>query len=115
MIVIFDVAAPLAAYSVLRSAGLTAVTALLLSGVFPALGVTIGVIQNRRLDVVGALVLTGIVVGTVLGLVSHSTRLLLVGDRCPPPSSGRHLPGLAVETPPADVQLRPGIHRAGHR
>ena len=83
MIVIFDVAAPLAAYSVLRSAGLTAVTALLLSGVFPALGVTIGVIQNRRLDVVGALVLTGIVVGTVLGLASHSTRLLLIEGSVP--------------------------------
>ena len=83
MIVIFDVAAPLAAYSVLRSAGMTAVTALLLSGVFPALGVTIGVIQNRRLDVVGALVLTGIVVGTVLGLVSHSTRLLLIEGSVP--------------------------------
>jgi hypothetical protein len=83
MIVIFDVAAPLAAYSLLRSAGLTAVTALLLSGVFPALGVTIGVIQNRRLDVVGALVLAGIVVGTVLGLVSHSTRLLLVEGSVP--------------------------------
>ena len=83
MIVIFDVAAPLAAYSLLRSAGLTAVTALLLSGVFPALGVTIGVIQHRRLDVVGALVLAGIVVGTVLGLVSHSTRLLLVEGSVP--------------------------------
>jgi hypothetical protein len=83
MIVIFDVAAPLAAYSLLRSAGLTAVTALLLSGVFPALGVTISAIQNRRLDVVGALVLAGIVVGTVLGLVSHSTRLLLVEGSVP--------------------------------
>jgi hypothetical protein len=83
MIVIFDVAAPLAAYSVLRSAGLTAVTALLLSGVFPALGVTIGVIRNRRLDVVGALVLAGIVVGTVLGLASHSTRLLLAEGSVP--------------------------------
>jgi len=83
MIVIFDVAAPLAAYGLLRSAGLTAVTALLLSGVFPALGVTISAIQNRRLDVVGALVLAGIVVGTVLGLVSHSTRLLLVEGSVP--------------------------------
>ena len=83
MIVIFDVAAPLAAYSLLRSAGAPAVTALLLSGVFPALGVTMGVIQNRRLDVVGALVLAGIVVGTVLGLVSHSTRLLLVEGSVP--------------------------------
>ena len=83
MIVIFDIAAPLVAYSLLRSAGVTAVTALLLSGVFPALGVTIGVIRHRRLDVVGALVLAGIVVGTVLGLVSHDARLLLVEGSVP--------------------------------
>ena len=83
MIVIFDVAAPLVAYSVLRSAGLTAVTALLLSGVFPALGVAISAIRNRRLDVFGVLVLAGIVVGTVLGLVSHDARLLLVEGSVP--------------------------------
>jgi hypothetical protein len=83
MIVIFDVAAPLAAYSLLRSAGITAVTALLLSGVFPALGVAISAVRNRRLDVVGALVLAGIAVGTVLGLVSHSARLLLVEGSVP--------------------------------
>jgi hypothetical protein len=83
MIVIFDVAGPLVAYSLLRSAGLTAVTALLLSGVFPALGVTIGFIRHRRLDVVGALVLAGIGVGTILGLVSHSARLLLVEGSVP--------------------------------
>lgn len=83
MIVIFDIAAPLVAYNVLRSAGLTAVTALLLSGVFPALGVAIGVIRHRRLDVVGVLVLAGIAVGTILGLVSHSARLLLVEGSVP--------------------------------
>jgi hypothetical protein len=60
-IVIIDIAAPLIAYSLLRSAGMSTVTALVLSGVFPALGVAIGVIQHRRLDVVGALVLAGIV------------------------------------------------------
>jgi hypothetical protein len=83
MIAIFDVAAPLAAYSLLRSAGLPAVTALLLSGVFPAAGVAIGVIRNRRLDVVGALVLAGILLGTVLGLVSGNPRLLLVDGSVP--------------------------------
>lgn len=83
MIVIFDVAAPLAAYNALRSAGLTAVTALLLSGVFPAIGVTIAAVRHRRLDVFGAVVLAGIIVGTVLGLVSHSTRLLLVEGSVP--------------------------------
>jgi hypothetical protein len=83
MIVILDVAGPLAAYGLLRFAGMTPVTALLLSGVFPALGVTIGAIRNRRVDVVAALVLAGIVVGTALGLVSHSTRLPLVEGSVP--------------------------------
>ncbi|MGH3179381.1 MAG: VC0807 family protein [Streptosporangiaceae bacterium] len=80
---IFYVAAPLAAYSLLRSAGMTAVTALLLSGVFPAAGVAIGIIRHRRLDVAGALVLAGIMVGTVLGVVSHSARLVLVEGSVP--------------------------------
>lgn len=79
VIVVLDVAAPLAAYyALVHYAGLTTVTALLLSGVFPASVVTIGAIRHHRLDVVGALVLAGIVVGTVLGLVSHSARLVLV-------------------------------------
>jgi hypothetical protein len=83
MIVIFDIAAPLVAYNLLRSAGLTAVTALLLSGVFPAVHVTINIILTRRVDVVGAVVLAGIALGTVLGLVSHSARLVLVEGSVP--------------------------------
>jgi intracellular septation protein A len=83
MIVIFDVAAPLAAYSGLRSAGLSAVTSLLLSGVFPAVPVSIDAIRHRRLEVVGALVLAGILVGTVLGLISGNARLLLVEGSVP--------------------------------
>ena len=83
MIVVFDIAGPLVAYSLLRSAGMSAVAALLLSGVFPALGVAINAIQHRRLDVVGALVLAGIVVGSALGLVTHSARLVLVEGSVP--------------------------------
>lgn len=83
MIAIFDVAGPLALYSALRSAGWSAVAALLLSGVFPVLGVAIAAIRNRRLDVVGGLVLAGIVVGTILGLAFHSARLLLLEGSVP--------------------------------
>jgi hypothetical protein len=83
MIVILDIAAPLAAYSLLRSAGMTTVTALLISGVFPAVDVAIGAVRHRRLDVVGALVLAGIVAGTALGLISHSARLALVEGSVP--------------------------------
>jgi hypothetical protein len=83
MIAVFDVAGPLAAYYLLRSAGQTAVTALLLSGIFPALGVTISALRSRRLDVFGALVLAGICVGTAVGLVTHSARLMLLEGSVP--------------------------------
>jgi hypothetical protein len=83
MIVVFDIAAPLAAYNLLRSAGLTTVMSLILSGVFPAVPVSINAIRHRRIEAVGALVLAGIVVGSVLGLVSHSARLVLVEGSVP--------------------------------
>jgi hypothetical protein len=82
-IVIIDVAAPLIAYSLLRRAGMSTVPALVLSGVFPALGVAISAVRHRRLDVVGALVLAGIIAGAILGLVSHSARLVLLEGSVP--------------------------------
>ena len=41
------------------------------------------VVRHRRLDAIGALVLIGIVVGTVLGLASHNARLVLVEGSVP--------------------------------
>ena len=83
LIVIFDVAAPLVAYNLLRSAGMTAVAALLLSGVFPAVNVAIGAVRHHRIDAVGALVLAGIAVGTVFGLVTDNAKLILVEGSVP--------------------------------
>jgi hypothetical protein len=77
MIAVFDIAGPLVAYNLLRSAGFSPVSALVLSGVFPAAGVIIGIVQHRRVDALGVLVLAGIAVGAVLGLVSHNARLVL--------------------------------------
>jgi hypothetical protein len=82
-IVIFDIAGPLVAYQMLRSAGLGSVSALVLSGVLPGLAVVGGIIRHRRLDVVGALVLAGIAVGTILGLVSGNARLVLMEGSVP--------------------------------
>jgi hypothetical protein len=82
-VVVLDIAAPLAAYYLLRSAGMTAVTALVLSGVFPAVGLAVSAIRHRRTDAVGALVLAGIIVGTVVGLVSHSARPVLLEGSVP--------------------------------
>ena len=82
-VAIVDIGAPLAAYSALRSAGLSAVTALVLSGVFPAVSVIFGAVRHRRLEVVGALVLTGIAVGAVLGLIFQSPRPVMVEGSVP--------------------------------
>ncbi len=82
-ILIIDVAAPLATYSVLRSVGLSTVTALVLSGVIPALGMAAGFVRHRHVDVVGALVLAGIVVGSVLGLLTHDPRVVLTEGSVP--------------------------------
>jgi hypothetical protein len=82
-IAVFDVAGPLVAYSMLRSAGLGQVSALILSGTFPAFGIVAGVIRRRRVDAIGVLVLAGIAVGSVLGLLSGSARLVLAEGSVP--------------------------------
>jgi intracellular septation protein A len=87
-IAIFDIGGPLVAYALLRSHGFSAVTALILSGVLPAVGVGMSVVQHRRLDVIGALVLAGILVGTVLGLISHNARLVLIEGSVPTAAFG---------------------------
>ncbi len=83
MILVFDLGGPLLAYSLLRSAGTSAVTALLISGVLPALGIVIGAVTDRRLDVIGVVVLAGLLVGTLLGLTSHNARLYLLEGSVP--------------------------------
>jgi hypothetical protein len=82
-IAVFDVAGPLVAYSLLRRAGLSTVSALVLSGVLPGIAVLGGLIRHRRIDAVGILVLAGIAVGTVLGLLSGSPRLFLMEGSVP--------------------------------
>lgn len=77
-IIILDVAGPLIAYSLLRDHGSSKVLALILSGILPAVGVLIDFARQRRLDVVGAVVLGGIVCGVILGLITHSSRALLL-------------------------------------
>jgi intracellular septation protein A len=80
---VFDIAGPLAVYWLLRAAGTAEVTALIVSGILPAIGVAIGIIRHRRIDAIGSLVLFGIVVGTVVGLTTHSARLVLMEGSVP--------------------------------
>ena len=83
MTVVFDLAGPLVAYQLLRSAGQSTVSALVLSGIFPTLGVVINFVRRHRVDAIGILVLAGIVVGTILGLVTHDSRLVLLEGSVP--------------------------------
>ena len=82
-IAVFDIAAPLVSYSLLRSSGSSAATALVISGVFPAFGVAIAAARNRRLDAIGAVVLVGIAVASVIGLATGNARLLLLKGSVP--------------------------------
>jgi uncharacterized membrane protein len=82
-IAFFDVIGPLVLYYSLRSAGMSTVGALILSGILPAFGIAIRVVRHRRLDAIGVLVLTGILAGTVLGLVSGSAHLVLLDGIVP--------------------------------
>jgi hypothetical protein len=83
MILVFDLGGPLLAYSLLRSAGMSAVAALVISGVLPALGIGISALADRRLDVIGIVVLAGILAGILLGLTSHNARLYLLEGSFP--------------------------------
>jgi len=78
MILVFDLGGPFLAYTLLHSGGMGTVAALIISGIFPALGIAIGALVDRRLDIIGVVVLAGLVVGTVLGLISNNARLYLV-------------------------------------
>jgi hypothetical protein len=82
-IIVFDVAGPLAVYYGARAAGMSTVLALVVSGVLPAVRVLATVVQHRRLDAIGALVLSGIALGTVMGLASGSARLYLLDGLVP--------------------------------
>jgi uncharacterized membrane protein len=75
---VFDVVGPLVAYYGLKGAGYSNVTALVLSGVLPAVRVIGGLVLHRKVDAIGLLVLIGIAVGSTVGLVSHSARLVLL-------------------------------------
>ena len=83
MILVFDLGGPLLAYTLLRSGGMSTVAALIISGIFPALGIAIGAVVDRRLDIIGVVVLAGLAVGTVAGLISDNARLYLVEGAVP--------------------------------
>ncbi len=77
-ILVFDIAGPLIAYNALHSHGASQVLALILAGVLPALGVLVDFGRNRSLDVVGCVVLGGLLLAALLGLITDSPRAVLL-------------------------------------
>jgi uncharacterized membrane protein len=82
-IVVFDIAGPLVLFYWLSGNGFSTVDALILSGLLPAFNIGLGVVRHRRLDAIGALVLIGIIVGTVAGLLSGSAHVVLLDGIIP--------------------------------
>jgi hypothetical protein len=80
---VFDIAGPLVVYQLLRGNGHSEVTSLIISGAFPVLGVLLTIMRDRRLDVIGVLVLTGMAVGVGVGLASHNAKLVLLEGAVP--------------------------------
>jgi uncharacterized membrane protein len=77
-LLILDIAGPLIAYNVLHSHGTSQVLALILAGALPATGVLIDFTRSHALDVVGGVVLGGLLLGALLGLVTDSPRAVLL-------------------------------------
>ena len=73
-----DIVGPLVLYRVCRSAGLPTVWSLVVSGCSPGLGVVVDYLRWRTLEVVGAIVLTGITFSVVLALISGSPKAVLL-------------------------------------
>ncbi|HEU5421876.1 MAG TPA: VC0807 family protein [Streptosporangiaceae bacterium] len=76
----FDIGAPVALYYILRSAGLSSFTALLVSAVPPGLAAAGKLAIKRHVDTVALVVLATIFVSVCLSAAVHSPRFLLARD-----------------------------------
>nr|WSW69161.1 hypothetical protein OG461_24870 [Streptomyces sp. NBC_00995] len=80
MPLLVDVAVPLASYYVLRAAGTGTFGALAWSSVVPGVRTVWGVVRDRRLNGLAALMVTVNAVGLLLSLVAGDPRLMLLKD-----------------------------------
>ena len=73
-----DLAGPIVVYRVAVGAGMPQVWALVVAGAPPLLGVGIDWLRWRRLDVVGAVVLSGLTFNVVMAVLTDSTKVVLL-------------------------------------
>jgi intracellular septation protein A len=77
---IFDIALPIVAFNVLTGFGISTLWALVAGGVFPAANIARGWLKSRRLDALGIIVLTFLVLGTAASLISGSVFFALIKE-----------------------------------
>jgi intracellular septation protein A len=77
---IFDVAMPILAFNVLTRHGVSTLWALVAGGLFPAINNLRIFIKSRRLEPLGIIVMTFLVVGTAASLISGSVFFALIKD-----------------------------------
>ena len=77
-----DIACPYLTYQYLQhhAPGMSQTTALVLSGVFPALANVISIVRSRAVDIIGVMVLLGIAVGAVGAALGGGPRLVLLRE-----------------------------------
>lgn len=80
MPLLVDVAVPLASYYLLKAAGMGTFSALAWSSVVPGVRTVWGVVRDRRLNGLAALMVTVNAVGLLLSLVAGDPRLMLLKD-----------------------------------
>ena len=81
-VLVLDIACPYAAYQLLRQQipRMSPSTALLLSGVFPVLNNVRSLVRSRTLDIIGIVILVGIVVGAASAFVTGDPKMLLIRE-----------------------------------
>jgi hypothetical protein len=81
-ILVLDIACPYLAYHYLRQRlpQMSPSQALLLSGVFPVLNNLRSLVRSRTLDIIGVVILVGIVVGAASAFVTGDPKLLLIRE-----------------------------------
>ena len=81
-VLVLDIACPYVAYQYLRQQvpQMSPSLALLLSGVFPVLNNVRSLVRSRTLDIIGVVILVGIVVGAASAFVTGDPKLLLIRE-----------------------------------
>jgi hypothetical protein len=77
---IVSAALPFITYQVLTSRGIATVSALIVSGFYPAAWNAIGIVRARRVDIIGGIVLVGIAVSIVAALIGGNPKVLLIRE-----------------------------------